>query len=72
MAYDHLENWDIGDLDLNEDELAAIDNMKKNNGKIQKGEIYVRQFCEWEGEHFSWIANIEINDICYYHNLYDD
>lgn len=72
MAYDHIGNWRIDELDLAEDELVAIARMEENGGKIQKGEVYVRQFWEWEGDHYSWIANIKMHDICLEHELYED
>lgn len=74
LAYGVICNtgWTVDDLDLNEGELASIAQIEERGGKIQKGEVYVRQFCEQNGDHYSWIANIEMHQICLDHELYEE
>ena len=73
MAFGHINDWSVvDDLDLSEDEMLAYREMEEKAGQIQKGEVYVRQFCEDDdGAGYSWIANSDMHDICINHDLYE-
>lgn len=45
---------------------------KRDGWKIKKGQKYVKQFCEYDGEVYTWRARPEIHAICLKHDLYDN
>ena len=75
-------NCDACDLILNDlaslvDELTfsekrEIVKARRNNWKIQKGEIYVRQSNKMDGEFYTFKAILPIHEICLDHEVYGD
>lgn len=53
-------------------ELRAIAQLKANNWKIKKGQIYVKQFCKQEGRLYSFYTLPHILRICIKYKLYGD
>lgn len=56
--------------DLTFAEKRVIVKARQNNGLINVGEPYVRQFNKMDGETYTWIAIPELHSICSNHDLY--
>jgi hypothetical protein len=46
------------------EEMAAVEAAKEQNGRIQKGEIYLCQTCEFDGFIYRFKAKPELWEIC--------
>lgn len=53
-------------------ELRAIAQLKANNWKIKKGQMYEKQFNKMDGDVYTFRTLPAIGDICQKHKLYGD
>jgi|ERR1044072_4001247 hypothetical protein len=53
-------------------ELRAIAKLKANNWRIQKGQLYIKQFCKQHGELYTFCTLPHILRICTKYKLYGD
>lgn len=56
--------------DCNFAEKRALVKALRNNGLIDIGEPYIRQFNKMDGETYTWIAIPELHEICLNQDLY--
>jgi len=54
------------------DELKAYARMRENKGNIQKGERYIRQTCRGDDGLYDYIANAEMDAICWKYDLFEE
>lgn len=65
------EGWYRSGGRLTFSELRSIARLKANNWKILKGQLYTRQYCEQDGQTYTFKSLPDILAICIKHRLYD-
>ena len=58
------------DEEFTPEEIAVINNCRKNGRKIFKGDKYIRVTGMWDGQWVTFRARPEINEICAKYDLY--
>lgn len=72
MASEFIRNCgNLRGLTFTFSEWRAIISARNNNWEVKKGEIYIRQYCEYEGRTYSFIAIPEIHKICIKYDYYE-
>lgn len=65
--------WDARECNcLSDEEQCQVDIMSLKEGKIQKGDLYVRQFNTDGGQTWTYRASVEMHNICIKHQLFDN
>jgi len=71
-ASEFIGNASYPDEDYEPEDLAIIEQAKKENNKIKLGTKYIKTKGLWEGEWSVFRARIDLDEICRKYGLYPD
>lgn len=71
-AFSIVINAGLGEAEYSENEWAAIEKAKRENGKIIKGTKYTKTEGKYDGVFGTFRAREDMNEICITHGFYEE